>query len=89
MIGQNLGLTFEPNFLIRTKNTKPQTRLKEEERKKNVLDAFKVTPNILVSQYPNILLFDDVWTSGSTLRESAKILKSAGAQKVWGLTLAR
>ncbi len=37
----------------------------------------------------NVLLFDDVWTSGATLKEAARILKRAGAKIVWGLTLAR
>lgn len=89
MICKNLGLTFWPDLLLRTKNTKPQTQLDEKERKKNIRGAFKASPHIFVSQYPNILLFDDVWTTGTTLRECGKVLKRAGVKKVWGLTLAR
>lgn len=89
MIAANLNLPFEPDLLLRIKNTKPQTQLKGDKRKENIRGAFEISPNILVSQYPNILLFDDVWTTGATLKEAAKVLKRAGAEKVWGLTLAR
>lgn len=37
----------------------------------------------------SLILFDDVWTTGSTLKEAAKVLKRAGAREVWGLTIAR
>lgn len=89
MIAKNLGLDFVPDLLARVKETQPQADLKKEERIRNIKGSFKVSPNILISQYPNILLFDDVWTSGATLREAAKVLKRGGAKKVWGLTIAR
>jgi len=81
------------NFLERTKETKTQVGLSNVQRKLNVKDAFEM------SKYPSassgfrkncsIFLVDDVVTTGSTLSEAAKILKRAGAQKVFGLTLAR
>lgn len=77
------------NLLIRTKNTPSQIRLKQKERRENISGAFAVKPNILVSQYPNIFLVDDILTSGSTFLEAARILKRKGAKRVWGLTLAR
>ncbi len=90
MIASNLGLIFEPNLLIRTKNTKPQTQLKDQERKKNVLGVFKINKNLsFLIRASRFVIFDDVWTTGSTLKEGAKTLKRAGAKKVWGLTLAR
>lgn len=83
-----MGLEYaEP--LKRTKETKPQAHLLSASRKSNIKDAFSLSPNISVSQYPNIILLDDVWTTGSTLKECAKILKRSGVQKVWALTLAR
>lgn len=89
MITDNLGIKMV-DLLIRTKNTKPQVGLKEEERKTNIKDAFSVNP-VLSLKYSvfSIILFDDVWTSGSTLKEAARTLKKVGAGKVWGLTLAR
>lgn len=90
IIAENLGLQFIPDLLIRTKNTKPQMELSERERQENILGAFSINPNsefcILNS---SILVFDDVWTSGSTLKEAGRKLKKAGAKKVWGLTIAR
>jgi len=91
LISENLNLPFLPDLLQRTKNTRPQVELKEEERRKNILGAFKISPNPPAggSSYPNILLFDDIWTTGATLKEAGKVLKKGGAGKVLGLTLAR
>lgn len=90
MIAANLGLTFLPDLLIRTKNTKPQVDLKGKERRKNIRGAFRINPNSkFFIRNSKFILFDDVWTTGSTLRECGKVLKRAGAGKVWGLTLAR
>lgn len=89
LIAENLGLDFAPDLLARVKNTQPQVELDKEKRGQNIKGAFSLAPSILVSQSPSILLFDDVWTSGATLREAAKVLKRAGTTKVWGLTLAR
>lgn len=90
MIAENLGIGFAPDLVKRIKNTKPQIQLKEKERKNNIKDAFQIAPN---SQFmipdSQFFLFDDVWTSGATLREAAKTLKKAGGKFVWGLTLAR
>ena len=94
---QRLKINFSPDLLVRVRATKPQARLKgkqaKQKRKENVKDAFRINPkyslNILISQYPNILLFDDVWTTGATMKECARVLKNAGAKKVFGLTLTR
>lgn len=90
MIANNLDLPFLPDLLKRIKNTKPQTKLKEEERRKNIRGAFKIRSNYKLSIINSkLILFDDVWTTGSTLRECGQVLKRAGAKEVWGLTLAR
>lgn len=77
------------DILVRVKNTFSQVGLDQKKRKDNVHKAFSVVPNILLSQYPNIFLVDDVLTSGSTLLEAARVLKRHGAKKVWGVALAR
>lgn len=89
IIAEKLKIKFIPNLLIRKKPTRPQVELKGKARRENITDAFSLVPNILISQYPKILLFDDVWTTGATLRVCGNILKRAGAKTVWGLTLAR
>lgn len=88
------GLSVKLNLklagmLERKKNTKSQFGLNLKERKENISDSFAVLPNYLITQLPNILLVDDILTTGSTLLEAANVLKRNGAKKVWGLTLAR
>ena len=84
------------NILKRTKDTKSQFGLNLKKRKENIKDAFTIDPNYLITlprrqanQLPNILLVDDILTTGSTLLEAARVLKKNGAKKVWGLTLSR
>lgn len=77
---------FEPGILIKRRPTMPQASLTVLERKQNLRGVF----DALASNLPeSIILFDDVFTTGSTLKEAAKVLKRAGAVKVWGLTIAR
>jgi len=73
--------------LRRVRSTQPQTGLKGEERRKNVRRAFKLEDKSKVKGRV-ILLVDDVLTTGSTLNECARILKQAGASRVFGLALA-
>lgn len=89
------------NALKRTKNTKSQFGLNLKDRKENLKEAFMLdtspdTQDELAKSLragkihnANILLIDDILTTGSTLLEAARILKRNGAKKVWGLTLAR
>ena len=85
-IAEKLGLNFESDLVIRSKNTKPQVDLKAEERKKNIENAFALSKAL---ENKNYLLVDDVVTTGSTLNEIAKLLKKEGANQVWAITLAR
>lgn len=82
------GLPFKTNILKREKRTKEQAKLGSRERAKNVSRAFFVLDKQKVDG-KNFVIFDDVWTTGSTLKEGARTLKSAGAEQVWGLTLCR
>jgi competence protein ComFC len=59
------------------------------QRKLNVKNVFEIINHKSEIINKNILLVDDVVTTGSTLMEAAKILKKNGAKKVFGLTLAR
>ncbi len=74
--------------LIRNRKTKSQTGLGKEKRKLNVKNAFSVSDASEVSG-KQILLVDDVYTTGSTAEECAKTLIAAGAKTVSVLTLAR
>jgi ComF family protein len=75
------------NDLVRIRRTKSQTAVTISERQKNLLNAFAVRQNHKFSG-KNICLIDDVKTTGATLNECAKVLKQAGAVKVFAFVLA-
>lgn len=72
--------------LERTKLTTPQSRLPREERLTNVKGIFQVRSGRLPKA---VLLVDDVWTTGSTMREAVKVFADRGVKEIWGLSLAR
>lgn len=74
--------------LLRQRDTASQVGLSREERMKNVHNAFCVTNSGRV-RGRDILLVDDVMTTGTTLSECARVLKQAGAKRVWAATVAR
>ena len=91
LIGQSLSKKLGLDFceaLKRTRYTKSQVGLLGKGRKQNISGAFSFSSNYEL-RTKNCLLIDDVWTTGSTLRECWYILKRAGAKKVWAITLAR
>lgn len=88
-LANRLGRFFkiEKNFLSKN-NKNPQSGIKEAFlRKKNIQNAFKINSKAEVNN-KNILLIDDVSTTGSTLNEAAKVLKINGANKVFALVFA-
>lgn len=87
-VASKMGWNFV-NLLVRTKNTKHQVGLKEKARKKNMESAFNLNNHMTIQPSDHLILFDDVWTSGSTLKEATKVLKSAGYKEVTCLTIAR
>jgi predicted amidophosphoribosyltransferase len=74
--------------VIRTRHTLPQVGLSPKERRDNVKGAFAV-PNPASIKGKNVLLIDDLFTTGSTVRECARVLRKAGARGVEVLTVAR
>jgi competence protein ComFC len=82
-----LKLPFTTKALRRKRETRSQVGLTAIERQENMLDAFKGNEKLVVGK--NILLVDDVATSGATLNASSKALLDAGAIKVYSFTLAR
>jgi ComF family protein len=77
------------DVLVKIKATKPQMELKKEEREKNLENAFITKKPFDFSQGKKVFLVDDVYTTGSTMEECAKILKENGAKQVWGIAIAR
>lgn len=75
------------SLLEKIKDTKPQMELTQEERLENIKDSFIVNADL--SGIGQVLLVDDVFTTGATMRECTKVLKKAGVKKVWGFVLSR
>ena len=87
-LGRLISLPVVDGCLFRSKDSLPQTKARTvEERRRNVVDAFACRDRRLSGM--NVLLIDDVCTSGSTLGACATALKATGTVSVWGLTIAR
>lgn len=91
MIGRGLahrtGWAFEPLLLRRTREGAPQAGLPLSLRAANARGSFAVSPGRGIPR--EILLLDDVYTSGATAGECARALKRAGAEHILVLTVAR
>jgi len=76
------------NILSRWKNTISQTKYKRVERLKNLENSFAIKKGFDIRN-KNIVLIDDVYTTGSTIQECAKVLKTYGANKVIAIVWAK
>jgi len=85
LVAEKLGLAVEKEILKKIKPTKSQVGLSRVQRRLNIEKSFEVVGKVKGQSF---YIFDDVWTSGATLKVIARELKKAGAEKVWGLTLA-
>ncbi len=81
-----LDVQYVSNGLMRRKETRSQVGLSKHERRENVKEAFQAGVNV---NGKNILVLDDVSTTGSTLSSSAEALYASGAKDVYALTVAR
>lgn len=87
-VATHLGLSLSYTNLVRTIPSAPQSTLSRKERIKNLRQAFAVRRPSLIAK-KRVLLIDDVFTTGTTVHECAKVLRTAGAEAVSVLTLAR
>lgn len=87
-VSRALHIDLDFLSLRRVRYTPPQASLAKKERQQNVRGAFELATQGAV-QGKTILLVDDVVTTGNTLNECARILRKGGAEKVFGLSLAR
>ena len=81
-------LQLSPGVLVRTRETVSQIGLTRHQRRQNLRGAFEVVNPAAIAQR-DILLVDDVFTTGTTVSECARVLRRAGAARVWVATVAR
>jgi competence protein ComFC len=87
-LGKLTGLPVIENSLIRIVDSLPQARsLNVEQRRNSVHNAFVCKDDILKNR--QVILIDDVCTTGATLEACAAALKKGGVSSVWGVTFAR
>ena len=84
-LGERCGLPVRTDVLYRIRRTSPQKLLGRQERLRNLKGAFGVSADW--TPCGNVLLIDDIYTTGATLERAARVLKKAGAQKVFFLTI--
>jgi ComF family protein len=84
-LGKRCNVPVEHHSVVRVVNTRPQKELNDKERKKNLTQAFRVTNHWKKAK--NVLLIDDIYTTGNTIDSVAQILKQKGAEKVYFLTI--
>jgi predicted amidophosphoribosyltransferase len=87
-LGKLSDIDVATDCLIRIKDGIPQARTTNvQQRRKNVQKAFVCEDKQII--HKKVMLIDDVCTSGATLESCAMALKEAGAETVWGITVAR
>lgn len=84
-LGELTGIPVDKHLVIRKKYTEPQKTLNNKERVKNLKHVFDVRK--MTVREKNILLIDDIYTTGSTIDAISKVLLEKGHNKVWFLTI--
>jgi len=90
-IAKNLSIPFSADWLIKNKKNLSQVGLSKNERRNNVKDVFSINSSSLFREkdISDILLIDDIYTTGATVESCCKALKAAGLRNIFALTLAR
>lgn len=87
-LAKAINVKCNSRLLIKRNKNRTQSKLNKQERIRNVKGIFKIRKNANLSGKA-ILLIDDIYTTGATANECSKILKSAGATKVFVYTVAK
>ena len=89
IISQNIpNIIIQKNILIKYKDNKVQSQLNKKQRQYNVQNVYKLNNGEIIKGR-NILIFDDVYTTGATCNECAKTLKKAQPNKIGIITIAK
>ena len=87
-IANIVGIKLENKVLLKTKNIIEQSKLNKEDRLENIKGVYEIR-NIKRVMNKKILLFDDIYTTGSTANECCRILRKANPKKIGVLTIAK
>ena len=89
-ISKLTDIPYIEDLILKIKSTLPQTQLSTNKRKTNLKSAFKINEKYRnIIKYKNILIIDDVLTTGTTVDECAKVLKKNNVSKVFVSTIVR
>lgn len=89
LIAKRLNIPMRTDIVKRIKKTTPQVQMKDRKKRLENMRGVFSSNNLTMKQYNNVILFDDVYTTGATLVSAANVLKRAGFKTVWGLTMVR
>ncbi|MFH1188790.1 MAG: phosphoribosyltransferase family protein [bacterium] len=93
LLAQQIGIHFHlpiyTNILKRNKNTSAQAKRTIQSRSVNVANCFSITPHIPFPKTQHIIIVDDVYTSGATLREAVKTFRKKKYQNIIGIVVAK
>ncbi len=87
-ISKNLNIKIEKDILIKSINTRAQSELNKKDRQCNLKGAFKLQ-NMQKITNKNVLIIDDIYTTGSTVNECSRMIKLARAKSIGILTIAK
>lgn len=87
-LAQELNIEYSEKILIKIKDNKPQSEMKQDTRKNNVSGVYKVSNKEKINN-KKVLIVDDIFTTGSTVDECAKALKENSAESIGVFTLAK
>ena len=82
------NIKIQKNILIKYKNNKIQSQLNKKQRQQNVQDVYKLNNGEIIKE-KNVLIFDDIYTTGATCNECAKLLNEAQPNKIGVITIAK
>lgn len=88
VVSELSGIPYVDGVLIRKHDTRPQNKLSIKSRKNNLKDAFDIDAKFDDNKYKNILLIDDIYTTGSTINSCARVIKQNHDVKVYFIAVA-
>lgn len=86
---EQTGMINLDGLIVRVKNTLPQKELDDVERRRNIEKAFEINPSFVIPKgVKNVLIVDDIYTTGTTIEACSRIIKKVMGRKVFFLVLA-